>query len=1258
MKFFNPHTPQITYKTLTMRNILLFAALLIATAATAQTKFMQKLKMVSGDSMALNMTEVRYAVRLTDGRSKLFYGNPTFPYETQSTFASIVAASCGNLVQFTQYIGGTTQIVGINPKYVARAIAVPGVARTNLFMHQTGELRVVQGTYQTVSGLLSTCNGGGGGGGDNWGTQFVRTDATLSGQGTLASLLKIAQQGATSGEVLKWNGTTWVPDTDDTGALVDGDYGDITVSGGATVWTIDNNTITSAKIVNGTIVFADIQNIATGKVLGRTTAGTGTVELLDPGAGIAFTGGQIVNTGDTNPGDDGTVTSVGLSAPTDVFNVAGSPVTTTGTLALTFDNQAPNTHFSGPASGGAAAPTFRALVVADIPALTSANISDFTEASQDISGALITGGDQITATYNDAGANLDIDWDGAVVTARLTGTGLAGAGLDIAQQGATNNQVLKWNGTNWVPADDDSGTGSVTSVGLAAPTDVFNVTNSPVTSAGTLTLSFDNQTANTVFAGPASGGAATPAFRALVLADLAGITIPNIYNSNGTLTAARTVTGGNFALTYTGIGAHSESGNGTNSTTVSGTANITESTSGTGDISSTSGGEIYLIANNNIELFSTIGNVFIDANEGFAVTWDDSGNAVFTDNSTTINGLQYAADYCATIKNNALSIPSVACVKSLITDSLATKVTLYSGDGTIASNRTVSGNAKSLAYTNLTTHSETGSGNNTTTTTGTGDIIESSASDISMTASGNWSAVAGTDVTIQTTVGVINIESADVTSIISESDISILSNAGGIGIEWGDGAGDNAVITDASSVTSGFQYAADYIAGYIDRTLPDWGNVKDAISDSLAARPTLYSGNGTLASNRTVTGNAKSLTYTGLTSHSESGSGDNTTTTTGTADIVNTSGDDFIITSGGGLAISWNGAGEDAVITDGSTSTRGLEYAADYLAGYVDRTLPDWGNVKKVVGDSLPNGNHKQTLWFNASNKLEATNQITTDNTTVAIGRSTLASGYEVYIEGNLRANQKARFGNAIGVTNTAATLSTNDSTAATPSVVYFSNKSNTISSHMDVYIHSRHSGADSRIHWLTSNAEIMANAGWDTGNNSFKFSMDPLSTLETDMVYTILSTKEIGIGVVTPTALMHFKAQTADANSAPIKLTAAAPMPTSEDGSLEYVNTDVGNLTMTVGSDRYILMKGFTERETLDYPAVGIAAQGYFDVTITGAQVGDRVVVGVPTVAQFDGVLYFGVVTAINTVRLGLFNHSGAGVNPASGEFLITVIH
>lgn len=71
-------------------------------------------------------------------------------------------------------------------------------------------------------------------------------------------------------------------------------------------------------------------------------------------------------------GGSGTVTSVAMTGDGTVLNssVTGSPVTTAGTLAPSLKTQTANTILAGPTSGGAVAPTFRSLVVGDLPAGT------------------------------------------------------------------------------------------------------------------------------------------------------------------------------------------------------------------------------------------------------------------------------------------------------------------------------------------------------------------------------------------------------------------------------------------------------------------------------------------------------------------------------------------------------------------------------------------------------------------------------------------------------------------------------------------------------------------------------------------------------------------------------------------------------------------------------------------------------------------------------------------------------------------------
>lgn len=87
--------------------------------------------------------------------------------------------------------------------------------------------------------------------------------------------------------------------------------------------------------------------------------------------GIGTVGQILTSDGTTASWEDpivgsGTVTSAAMSVPS-FLSVAGSPITTSGTFAVTLATQTANTIFSGPTTGAAAAPTFRAMVTADLP---------------------------------------------------------------------------------------------------------------------------------------------------------------------------------------------------------------------------------------------------------------------------------------------------------------------------------------------------------------------------------------------------------------------------------------------------------------------------------------------------------------------------------------------------------------------------------------------------------------------------------------------------------------------------------------------------------------------------------------------------------------------------------------------------------------------------------------------------------------------------------------------------------------------------
>lgn len=92
--------------------------------------------------------------------------------------------------------------------------------------------------------------------------------------------------------------------------------------------------------------------------------------------------------------------------------------------------------------------------------------------------------------------------------------------------------------------------GSVTSVGLAVSSP-FTVTNTPITTSGTISLNVSPQPANEVWAGPTSGASAIPTFRPLVAADIpplpyvtsVGLSAPSIFSVSGSpVTSSGTLT--------------------------------------------------------------------------------------------------------------------------------------------------------------------------------------------------------------------------------------------------------------------------------------------------------------------------------------------------------------------------------------------------------------------------------------------------------------------------------------------------------------------------------------------------------------------------------------------------------------------------------------------------------------------------------------------------------------------------------------------
>ncbi len=176
--------------------------------------------------------------------------------------------------------------------------------------------------------------------------------------------------------------------------------------------------------------------------VGTSAGGTrGKIRLKDGSEG---TSGHIWTSTDTTggghwaaPATSGTVTSVALTVPGVMFSVAGSPITTSGTLAFSLLTQTANTVLAGPTSGGVATPTFRSLVAADIPAISL---------TTGVSGTLPIANGGTNATTANAGFN---NLSPMTTGGDLIYGGASGVGTRLAN--GTLGQVLQANGGTSAP---------------------------------------------------------------------------------------------------------------------------------------------------------------------------------------------------------------------------------------------------------------------------------------------------------------------------------------------------------------------------------------------------------------------------------------------------------------------------------------------------------------------------------------------------------------------------------------------------------------------------------------------------------------------------------------------------------------------------------------------------------------------------------------------------------------------------------------
>ncbi|MBS1902257.1 MAG: hypothetical protein JSS75_00960 [Bacteroidetes bacterium] len=573
---------------------------------------------VSGSPVTTSGT---LSATLATQSANMVFAGPTTGVAAAPTFRSLVASDIPSLAYVTSVglsmpSGFTVSNSPITSNgTLAVTTTLNGPLRGNGSGFTTGNLNLAS----EVTGTLGVTNGGTG-----TNTQFTQGSVIFAGASGVYSQNNASFFWDNSNSRLGIGTSSPGTSLDINGALTNRETSLAVASNAATIPS-NSSQIQLTGAATGTVALTGPTTPPTGQrlVVYNNTTGGNAATL----AGYTIPNGQAIEfvytngawrsvTGTTAP-TGGTVTSIGLTMPTG-FSVANSPITTNGTLAVT-------TSLNGPLRGNGTG-------------FTTGN----TSLTSEVSGIL---------PVANGGTGLNTS---ATATGSLLYTSSAGTWSTLSPGANTNVLTLVGGVPTWqAPATN----GTVTSVGLSMPS-IFSVSNSPVTTSGTLTATLATQSANMVFAGPTTGVAAAPTFRSLVASDIpslayvtsVGLSMPSGFTvtnspitSNGTLAVTTTLNG-----PLRGNGSGFTTGNLNLASEVTGTLGVTNG--GTGTNTQFTQGSV---------IFAGASGVYSQNNASFF--WDNSNSRLGIGTSSPgtsldINGALTNRETSLAVASNAATI--------------------------------------------------------------------------------------------------------------------------------------------------------------------------------------------------------------------------------------------------------------------------------------------------------------------------------------------------------------------------------------------------------------------------------------------------------------------------------------------------------------------------------------------------------------------------------------------------------------------------